>query len=249
MKEEQVLNVFEESAERASDLNKLVSVTCNDKGPIPLLDEPCKAPVVKWKVEDTSVDKLINQMKALTLALKIAPMISASAPSYPPVVVSQPAVVYTSWMNFGALAAAAAAAGNLKSAVIALGPNQCAFCQLEGHQKLWNEEPSCPSLVMFIQTGKMHLNVNKQITWETTDKSGSKVAFDTHRKKCQAETVKKALKNLPEPQQHTVGVKFFNVYAFLLRMHPSDISDSEEEAEEELVSVNAAHQQPSKVVL
>ena len=31
MKKEQILNVFEKSAERASDLNKLVSATCNNK--------------------------------------------------------------------------------------------------------------------------------------------------------------------------------------------------------------------------
>ena len=161
MKEEQVLNAFEESAERASDLNKLVSVTCNDKGPIPLLNEPCKTPMVKWKAEDTSVDKLAKQIKVLTLALKIALMTSAPAPPYPSVAVPQPAIVYTPQTNFDALVAAAAAVGNLRSAVAALGPNQCAFCWLEGHQKLWNEESSCPLLVIFIQTEKMHLNVNK----------------------------------------------------------------------------------------
>ena len=73
--------------------------------------------------------------------------------------------------------------------------------------------------------------------------------LNTHRKKCQAETVKKALKSLPESQWHIVNVRSFNVHASLLRMHPSDILDSEEEVEEELVSVNAAYQQPSKVVL
>ena len=47
MKKEQVLNVFEEFIEKVSDLNKLVSATCNDKGPIPLLDESHKASMVK----------------------------------------------------------------------------------------------------------------------------------------------------------------------------------------------------------
>ena len=82
------------------------------------------------------MNKLAKQMETLTLALKIASTVSASAPPYPSVAVPQPAVAYTSQMNFGAPAAAVAAAGNLRSAVAALGPNQCAFCQLEGHQKL-----------------------------------------------------------------------------------------------------------------
>ena len=70
----------------------------------------------------------MKQMKTLTLALKIAFMVSASAPLYPSVAVSQPAVAYILWINFDASAAAAAAVGNLRSAVIALGSNQCAFC-------------------------------------------------------------------------------------------------------------------------
>ena len=47
VEKEQVLNVFKESTEKVSDLNKLVSVTHNDKGLIFLLDEPCKASVMK----------------------------------------------------------------------------------------------------------------------------------------------------------------------------------------------------------
>ena len=184
MKKEWIFNVFEKSAEKTSDLNKLISATCNNKSPIPLLNEPCKTPVVKWKTENMSVDKLMKQMKVLILALKITLMISASAPSYSSVAVSQSAVAYTSQMNFSALAAAVAAVGNFRSAVTVLGSNQCAFCWLEGYQKFWNEEPSCPSLIMFIQTGKVHLNANKQIMWETTDKLESKVMLDTHREKC-----------------------------------------------------------------
>ena len=102
-------------------------------------------------------------MEALTLALKIAFTVSALILSYSFVAVPQPAIAYISQTNFSASAAAVVAAGNLRSAVAALGPNQCAFCQLEGYQKLWNEEPFCLSLIMFIQTEKMHLNVNKQI--------------------------------------------------------------------------------------
>ena len=164
MEKEQVLNAFEKSAEKTSDLNKLVSAIYNDKDPIPLLNEPHKASMMKWKVKDMLMDKLVKQMEALTLALKIALTASASAPSYPPVAVPQPAIAYTSQTNFSASVAAAAAAGNLRSAVAALGPNQCAFCWLEGHWKLWNGEPSCPLLIMFIQTEKVHLNANKQIT-------------------------------------------------------------------------------------
>ena len=163
MKKEQILNAFKEFTEKAFDLNKLVSATYNDKDSIPLLNEPHKVPVVKWKVEDTSVNKLIKQMKVLTLILKIALTASASASSYPSVAVYQPAIVYTSWINFSTSTTAAAAVRNLRSTVTALGLNQCAFCQLNSHQKLWNEEPFCSSLIMFIQTGKMHLNANKQI--------------------------------------------------------------------------------------
>ena len=82
------------------------------------------------------MNKLTKQMKTLTLILKIASAASASASSYPSVAVHQPAVAYTSQINFSVPAAAAAAVGNLRSAVTALSPNQCAFCQLEGHQKL-----------------------------------------------------------------------------------------------------------------
>ena len=106
----------------------------------------------------------MKQMKTLILILKIVSAVSASVSLYSFVAVPQPAVVYTSQINFDVSAAAVAAVGNLRSAVTALGSNQYAFCQLEGHQKLWNEEPFCFSLVMFIQIRKMHLNVNKQIT-------------------------------------------------------------------------------------
>lgn len=58
MKEKQVLNAFEESAEKTSDLNKLVSATHNDKGLISLLDKPHKASVVKWKADDILMNKL-----------------------------------------------------------------------------------------------------------------------------------------------------------------------------------------------
>ena len=47
VKKEQILNVFEKSTERVFDLNKLVSATCNNKGPIPLLNEPCKVSMMK----------------------------------------------------------------------------------------------------------------------------------------------------------------------------------------------------------
>ena len=74
------------------------------------------------------------------------------------------------------------------------------------------------------------------------------MAFDICERKCQTEAVKEALKNLPEPQQYTVNVRFLNVHTFSLRMHFLDISDSEKEAEKELMSVNAVCQQSSKVV-
>ena len=75
-------------------------------------------------------------MEVLTLTLKIALTALASVSLYLSIAVPQPAVVYTSQMNFDAPAAAVAAVGNLRFAVTALGPNQYAFCQLEGHQKL-----------------------------------------------------------------------------------------------------------------
>ena len=249
MEKEWVFNAFKESAKKISDLNKLVSAICNNKDPILLLNEPHKISVMKWKVKNMSVDKLIKQMEALTLALKIALTVSASALLYPSVTVPQPAVAYTLQMNFNALVtAAAAAAENLRSAVTALGLNQCAFCWLEGHWKLWNEEPSCPLLIMFIQTEKMHLNVNKWIAWGTTDKLGSEIMLDIWGGKCQTEAVKKALKNLSESQWHIINVRFFSVYTFSLRMHSFDISNSEEEMKKKLMSVNAAYQQFKKVV-
>ena len=72
--------------------------------------------------------------------------------------------------------------------------------------------------------------------------------LDTWEEKCQAETVKEALKSLSESQWHTVDVRFLNVHAFSLEIHPSDISDLKKEMKEELMSVNAVCQQSSKVV-
>ena len=46
-----------------------------------------------------------------------------------------------------------------------------------------------------------------------------------------------------------INVKSFNMHTFLLKMHPSDISDSEKETEKKLMSINAAHQQFNKIVL
>ena len=68
------------------------------------------------------------------------------------------------------------------------------------------------------------------------------MALDTHEEKCQTKAVKKALKSLPELQQHTVNIKSFNVHIFSLRMHSSDISDSEKEMKKELMNVNAVCQ-------
>ena len=79
------------------------------------------------------MNKLAKQMKILTLTLKIVFTVSTSALLYSFVAVPQPAVVYTPQINFSAPVAAAAAAGNLRFTVAALGPNQCAFCQLEGY--------------------------------------------------------------------------------------------------------------------
>ena len=75
------------------------------------------------------------------------------------------------------------------------------------------------------------------------------MALNTCEEKCQTEAVKEALKSLSESQQYTVNVKSLNVHTFLLEMHPSNISDSEEEMKKELMSVNAAYQQFSKVAL
>ena len=61
--------------------------------------------------------------------------------------------------------------------------------------------------------------------------------------------MKKALKSLSEPQWYIIDVKSFNVHTFSLEMHFSDISDLEEKVEEELMSVDAAHQQFNKVML
>ena len=61
--------------------------------------------------------------------------------------------------------------------------------------------------------------------------------------------MKETLKNLLKSQQYIIDVKSLNVHTFLLRTHPSDISDSEEEMKKKLISVNAAHQQSSKIIL
>ena len=161
IKKEWIFNAFEESAEKTFHLNKLISATHNNKNPILFLNKSHKTPVVKWKMKNMSVNKLMKQMKTLILTLKITFSASVLASSYSFVAVSQPTVVYILQTNFSVSTAAVTAAGNLKSTVTTLGPNQCAFCWLEGYWKLWNEKPSCSSLIMFIQTGKMHLNINK----------------------------------------------------------------------------------------
>ena len=66
--------------------------------------------------------------------------------------------------------------------------------------------------------------------------------LNTHKEKCQAEIVEKALKNLPKPQWYTINIRFFNMHTFLLEMHLSDILNSEEKMKKELMSVNAVHQ-------
>ena len=82
-----------------------------------------------------------------------------------------------------------------------------------------------------------------------TDKPESEVTLNTCREKCQTKTVKKVLKNLLKSQQYIIGVRSFNVHTFLLEMHSSDISDSEEEVKEELMNVDAVYQQFIKVAL
>ena len=59
--------------------------------------------------------------------------------------------------------------------------------------------------------------------------------------------MKEVLKSLLKSQQYTVDVKSLNMHTSSLEMHPSNISDSEEEAEKKLMSVNAVYQQSSKV--
>ena len=75
------------------------------------------------------------------------------------------------------------------------------------------------------------------------------MTFNTYEEKCQIKTVEKALKSLSESQWYTVDIKSLNVYAFSLRTHLSDILNLEEEMKEELMSVNAVHQQFNKVML
>ena len=65
--------------------------------------------------------------------------------------------------------------------------------------------------------------------------------LDTWEGKYQAETVKKALKNLLKSQWYTVNVKSLNVHTFSLKMHLSDILNSEEEVKKKLMSVNAVY--------
>ena len=59
--------------------------------------------------------------------------------------------------------------------------------------------------------------------------------------------MKEALKSLPKSQQYIIDIKSFNVYTFSLKTHLFDILNSEEEVKKELMSVNAAHQQPNKI--
>ena len=88
IKKKWVFNAFKKSAEKVSDLNKLISATCNDKDSISLLNEPCKTSMMKWKVKDMLMDKLMKQMEALTLTLKITLTTSASVSLYSSVAVS-----------------------------------------------------------------------------------------------------------------------------------------------------------------
>ena len=75
------------------------------------------------------------------------------------------------------------------------------------------------------------------------------MTLDTHEEKCQTETVKETLKSLSEPQQYIIDIKSLNIYTSSLKMHFSDISDSEKKMKEELMNVNAAYQQFSKIAL
>ena len=61
--------------------------------------------------------------------------------------------------------------------------------------------------------------------------------------------MKKALKNLSKSQQYTINIKFFNIHAFSLKTHLTDISDLEKKMKKELINVNAVYQQLSKIVL
>ena len=133
VEKEQIFNVFKESAEKVFDLNRLVSATHNDKNLISLLDKLYKASVMKWKIKNTLVNKLTKQMKVLTLTLKIILTVLVSASSYFSVAVPQPAIAYILQTNFSASAAAVMAVRNLRSAAVALDPNQCAFYWLEGY--------------------------------------------------------------------------------------------------------------------
>lgn len=203
---------------------------------------------MEWKAEEISVDKLVKQMEALTLTLKIVPaQATPSTLSYAPPPAPLPAPTYTVRPNATAPASTASGVGNLRSAATGLGANQCAFCRLEGHRKLWNGEHACPSLIGFLQTGKIHFHDSKRIVLGTSDKPGSEVALDTHNGKCQVEALEEALKSLQETRRPTVGVKSLSVHASSLGTQPPDLSDSEEEADEEVVDVNAARQQPAKV--
>ena len=61
--------------------------------------------------------------------------------------------------------------------------------------------------------------------------------------------MKKALKSLLKPQWYMIDVKFLNVHISLLKMHLSDILNSEKEMKKKLMSVNAVYQQFNKVML
>ena len=69
------------------------------------------------------MNKLMKQMKVLTLILKIVFTVSVSVLLYFSVAVPQPAVAYISQTNFSALAAAVMAVGNLRFTVAALDSN------------------------------------------------------------------------------------------------------------------------------
>ena len=75
------------------------------------------------------------------------------------------------------------------------------------------------------------------------------MTLDICEEKCQTKAVKEVLKSLPESQWYMIGVRSFNMHIFSLRIHFSDILNSEEKMKKKLMSVNAAHQQFNKVML
>ena len=88
VKKKWIFNIFEKSTEKISDLNKLVSVIYNNKNLISFLNEFYKIPMMKWKVKNISVNKLIKQIKMLILILKIIFTISVSVLLYSSVTMS-----------------------------------------------------------------------------------------------------------------------------------------------------------------